>query len=87
MSVVTIRYFAAAKAAVGRGRDELDAAGRSIADLLDEVASTATGGSPAEVGAVLARCSFLLNRSATTDRARVLSDGDTLDVLPPFAGG
>ncbi|ARJ05807.1 molybdopterin synthase sulfur carrier subunit [Cnuibacter physcomitrellae] len=87
MSVVTLRYFAAAKATLGRGRDELDAAGRSIADLLHEVAATATGGSPAEAEAVLARCSFLLNRSATTDRARILADGDSLDVLPPFAGG
>ncbi|WP_378147160.1 MoaD/ThiS family protein [Cnuibacter sp. UC19_7] len=87
MSVVTIRYFAAAKAAVGRVGDELDAAGRSIADVLGEIAAGATGTSSSEAGAVLSRCSFLLNRSATTDRTRVLADGDTLDVLPPFAGG
>jgi molybdopterin converting factor small subunit len=36
---------------------------------------------------VFARCSFIVNGVATTDRARVLDDGDSLDVLPPFAGG
>jgi sulfur-carrier protein len=85
--VVDIRYFAAAKAAVGRAAESRDAAGRTIGQLLDDVAASASGPSAAEAAAVLARCSFILNRSATTDRSRLLTDGDTLDVLPPFAGG
>jgi molybdopterin synthase sulfur carrier subunit len=36
---------------------------------------------------VIAKCSFLVNGIAETDRSRVLIDGDTVDVLPPFAGG
>jgi molybdopterin synthase sulfur carrier subunit len=77
---VQIRYFAAAKAATGKGEETRTVAdGASIGALLDEL-----GANPA---AVFARCSFILNEVATTDRGRVLRDGDRLDVLPPFAGG
>jgi len=56
-----------------------------VGAVLDERATTAQDASGA--GAVIARCSFILNRQATTDRSIVLADGDELDVLPPFAGG
>jgi molybdopterin converting factor small subunit len=36
---------------------------------------------------LLARSSFLLNEVAVRDRSAVLSPGDVVDVLPPFAGG
>jgi molybdopterin converting factor small subunit len=36
---------------------------------------------------VLAKCTFLVNGVAETDHSRILVDGDTVDVLPPFAGG
>ncbi|WP_199241095.1 MoaD/ThiS family protein [Naasia lichenicola] len=36
---------------------------------------------------VLTRCSFLRNGAATTDRSTVLAPTDSIDVLPPFAGG
>ncbi len=36
---------------------------------------------------VLTRCSFLRNGAATTDRSVVLAPSDSIDVLPPFAGG
>ena len=77
---VQVRYFAAAKAATGVAEEtrQIDE-GRSIGALLDEL-----GENPR---AVFARCSFILNEVATTDRAIVLRDGDRLDVLPPFAGG
>jgi molybdopterin converting factor small subunit len=81
---VTIRYFAAAKAALGQAQ-EIRPAGTTIGDLL--AAAAADAAVPAEALAVLNRCSFLVNRSATTDRAITLQPGDTLDVLPPFAGG
>jgi molybdopterin synthase sulfur carrier subunit len=77
---VQVRYFAAAKAATGVAEETRQLAeGRSIGALLDEL-----GDDPR---AVFARCSFILNEVATTDRAIVLRDGDRLDVLPPFAGG
>lgn len=81
--MITVRYFAAAKSALGVGEDRAEA-GSSIGEVLADAASRA---SDAAADAVLARCSFLLNGQATTDRHLVLTDGDTLDVLPPFAGG
>lgn len=39
------------------------------------------------LGTVLGRCSFLVNGVSEQDTSHVLHAGDTLDVLPPFAGG
>ncbi|WP_291049863.1 MoaD/ThiS family protein [Herbiconiux sp.] len=82
---VTLRYFAAAKAVLGRGGETREAAGIRIGELLRTLASETAD--PPAASAVLERCSFLLNAEATTDLRAVLADGDTLDVLPPFAGG
>ena len=82
---VTIRYFAAAKAALGVGEQTLDVAGTPLGVLLADLAGRTAD--PTAARAVLERCSFLHNRHATTDRTIVLADGDELDVLPPFAGG
>lgn len=77
---IQVRYFAAAKAAVGVAAETRTLpSGATIGGFVDDLDTA----SPA----VFARCSFILNGTATTDRARVLADGDTLDVLPPFAGG
>lgn len=82
---VTFTYFAAAKAALGRPSEQLDAAGRTIASVLDELA--AGSADAATTATVLGRCSFLHNTRATKELSTVLADGDTVDVLPPFAGG
>lgn len=56
-------------------------------------AATAAAAAPApedardSLPAVLGRCSFLVNEFATNDRTHSLRNGDTVDVLPPFAGG
>ncbi|QWT22834.1 MoaD/ThiS family protein [Subtercola sp. PAMC28395] len=80
---VTVRYFAAAKAAAGLGEEVRPLPGSgpgcSIQALLD---STPFGSAP-----VFARSTFLLNGVTTTDREALVHPGDTLDVLPPFAGG
>ena len=77
---VQVRYYAAAKAATGVAEETRQLpAGATIGTFLDDLGSTSA--------AVFARCSFIVNGTATTDRARVLGDGDLLDVLPPFAGG
>lgn len=84
VGAVRFRFFAAASDAAGV--DELDvavAASETIADALARVPA-APG---KELAPVLARCSFLHNAVATTDRATPLTDGDVVDVLPPFAGG
>lgn len=72
--MVHVRFFAAARSATGI--DELNLEAATIDHAL------ARWDDP-----VLARCSFLVNGIATTDRGRRLADGDTLDVMPPFAGG
>ena len=76
-----VRYFAAAKAALGRASDELD----GVADLAAlEAVLVASTPSAADV---LARCSYLVDGVSTTDRATPLPAGTSVDVLPPFAGG
>jgi molybdopterin synthase sulfur carrier subunit len=96
---VTVRYWAAARAAAGVAEERLTLTGP--ADL-----STADiGGVPSgevTVGTVLAeasdlhgpglarvlqRCSFLLDEVAVHGVHTVVRDGQVLDVLPPFAGG
>lgn len=85
-----IRYFAAARAAAGT-REETRAvdADTSLATLLKDLA----GANDALAG-VIPACSYLLNGTAVAPRvaadhslAPAVSDSDTLDVLPPFAGG
>ncbi|HEV7956391.1 MAG: Molybdenum cofactor biosynthesis protein MoaD [Microbacteriaceae bacterium] len=83
-STVHLRLFASARAATGLAELTLRLpAGATIAQALAELSPAP--GQP--LGQVLARCSFLLNAVATTDRSTELSEGDRLDVLPPFAGG
>jgi len=81
---VTVRYFAAARAAAGVESEPITVpANATVADLL--AALGARRG--AELTQILARCSFLVDEVAVRDRAAPLSDGATIDVLPPFAGG
>ncbi len=81
---VVVRYFAAARAAAGAEDEKVQLAdGATVADL---VAALAADHGP-ELARVLERCSYLLDEVAVRDRSAVLTDGATLDVLPPFAGG
>jgi molybdopterin converting factor small subunit len=84
LTTVTVRYFAAARAAAGVESERLDVrAGGSVEDVLAAVRSRHGG----ELARVLERCSFLLDEVAVRDRGVEPGDGATLDVLPPFAGG
>lgn len=84
MATVRLRFFASARAAAGV--DERDATVPEGARLEDVLAGlTAAPGKP--LAAVLARCSFLVNGVSTSDRSTVLNHGDSVDVMPPFAGG
>ncbi|MGH3566004.1 MAG: MoaD/ThiS family protein [Pseudonocardia sp.] len=81
---VTVRYFAAARAAAGVESEPVTVpANATVADLLAAV-GTRRG---AELIQILERCSFLIDEVAVRDRATPLPDGATIDVLPPFAGG
>ncbi|HVH21974.1 MAG TPA: MoaD/ThiS family protein [Pseudonocardia sp.] len=84
LTTVTVRYFAAARAAAGVDSERLDLpACGTVADVLT-AARTRHG---AELARVLERCSFLLDEVAVRDRSIPLPNHTTLDVLPPFAGG
>lgn len=81
---LTVRYFAAAKAAAGTPEETVALpAGATVADAVDALRS----GHDPELGRVLDRCSFLLDEVAVRDRSVALGDTAVLDVLPPFAGG
>lgn len=77
----TIRWFGGAAEAAGCEAEPVPAS-TSLGDALDQAVSRRP-----DLAAVLPRCSLLLDGVRTTDRERLLADGDTLDVLPPFAGG
>lgn len=85
-----IRYFAAARAAAGVSEEtRIVDRDTSLASLLTELS-----GANDTLAGVIPACSYLLNGTAVAPRiaadrslAPALSDSDTLDVLPPFAGG
>ena len=80
---VTIRYFAAARAAAGTESETLDIGdGATVADLVDVLTAR-----DAALARVLARCSYLRDGVAVRDMDSELRGAQTIDVLPPFAGG
>lgn len=78
---VNVRYFAAAAAAAGV--DEETVGPGSLAEIVEQIG--------AKHGAlmikVLPACSFLIDGMATTDQQTTVDAGQSIDVLPPFAGG
>ena len=81
---MTVRYFAAARAAAGVETELLEVPPGTTLDLLLKTVRATHGD---ELGRVLDRCSFLLDEVAVRDRDAMLHDGAAVDVLPPFAGG
>jgi molybdopterin synthase sulfur carrier subunit len=80
---VTVRYFAAARAAAGFDDEIVGVApGITVAALLDSL-----GERNPELAKVLSRCSYLCDGIAVRDLGMTLGDAQTVDVLPPFAGG
>ncbi|WP_117213976.1 MoaD/ThiS family protein [Allorhizocola rhizosphaerae] len=76
--MITIRYFAGARAAAGVSEEQVPA-GCSIEQLGKERGET--------LQRVLLSASFLVDGLAWHDRSAPLPAGATVDVLPPFAGG
>ena len=80
---VTVRFFAAARAAAGAETDSLTLGpGATVAELVSELCCRSD-----ELAHVLQRCSFLCDGVAVRNRAITLQSGQIVDVLPPFAGG
>ncbi len=78
---ITVRYFAGARAAAGVDTETRDAAS------LDELVTQLVAAHGEKLERVLTACSFLVDGTATRDRALGLTPGAVVDVLPPFAGG
>ncbi|MBW1604301.1 MoaD/ThiS family protein [Streptomyces sp. JJ66] len=82
----TIRYWAAAKAAAGVAEEGYEAA--TLAEALETARARHTA--RPEFARVLQRCSFLVDGDPVGTRAHEavrLSQGGSIEVLPPFAGG
>jgi len=80
---VTVRYFAAARAAAGADSETVMLRpGTTVAELVERLAVRGT-----RLATVLSRCSYLCDGFAVRDETTALRPGDTIDVLPPFAGG
>ncbi|ORM32534.1 MoaD/ThiS family protein [Williamsia sp. 1135] len=80
---ICVRFFAAAQAAAGTEQTVVKLTDKATLADLENV----LGQQNPELANVLNRCSYLHESIAVRDRSRVLSSGDTVDVLPPFAGG
>ncbi|WP_197981783.1 MoaD/ThiS family protein [Frigoribacterium sp. CFBP 13712] len=88
-TTATLRFFAAARAAVGRDEQRVavpTGERPTIGRLLTEVRPV-EGMSAAVFRDVMLRCSFLVDGITTRDREQLVVDGAVIDVMPPFAGG
>ena len=78
-----MRYFAAARAAAGVDDEAVDVdEAATVADLVEVLRARGP-----ELARVLARCSYLRDGIAVRDITTPLAPAQTIDVLPPFAGG
>jgi sulfur-carrier protein len=83
---VTVRYWAAARAAAGRESDEVDAG--TLAEALRTVVALHAGNQ--RFADVVGVCSVLVGSSPVSSRDPgdvALVPGDVVELLPPFAGG
>ncbi len=79
MADVTVRYWAGARAAAGLDEERLQAG--SVNELVAGLSQRSQ-----ELAGVLALSSLLIDGQVVRTDAP-LTDGQTLEVLPPFAGG
>jgi molybdopterin synthase sulfur carrier subunit len=79
--MVTVRYFAGARAASGVDTEihDADSLGQLVGQIVDAHGE--------KLERVLTACSFLVDGTSARDRTLVLAPGAVVDVLPPFAGG
>ncbi|HEY9474839.1 MAG TPA: MoaD/ThiS family protein [Mycobacteriales bacterium] len=79
--MVTVRYWAAARAAAGRNEEPVQAS--DLGELLGRIVELH------DIGRVLSVCSLLVDGAPVRreDTGHVLTEGAVVDILPPFAGG
>jgi molybdopterin synthase sulfur carrier subunit len=92
MTIVTLRYWAAAKEAAGIAEETVTAG--TLAEALAAARGHAghghDAGQDSRLRAILARSSFLIDGMPAGTRAPesvVLGEAAVIEVLPPFAGG
>ena len=74
---VTVRYFAAARAAAGAESETVVLRpGTTVAELVESLAVPGT-----RLATVLSRCSYLCDGIAVRDETTALRSGNTIDVL------
>lgn len=80
-AVVTVRYWAGARAAAGRAEEAVEA--RTVGELLGAISTSPP------LAKVLDASSLLVDGTAVRrdDTEHPLEAGAMVDVLPPFAGG
>ena len=80
--MVTVRYFAGARAAAGGiSTEAIDAAS------VEQLVAILTERHGERLAVVLKAASYLVDGLTCHDRQAELRTGATVDVLPPFAGG
>ncbi len=79
-NLTVVRFFAAARAITKQDQIQVDAL--TLGQALIEAETQFPGLTKA-----LPKCSYLINGLATKDLTSLVKPGDTIDVLPPFAGG
>lgn len=84
--MTTMRFFAAARAAVGQDETTVDAMTLDE-PTLDAALRSVTAADPDRWTALQERCSYLVDGVTTRDRSTSLDGVTTVDVMPPFAGG
>jgi molybdopterin synthase sulfur carrier subunit len=88
MTMVTIRYWAAAKEAAGVADETCEAS--TLAEALAAALARRAAGPGDRLRDVLARSSFLIDGAPAGTRRHEdvnLAGATTIEVLPPFAGG
>lgn len=80
-----VQFYGAARSVAGMTAEEVPVpAGLwSVAQVLDSLVAR----HGPQLHRVLRRCSYLRNSIAVHDLGESVCAGDTIDVLPPFAGG
>ncbi len=79
--MITVRYFAGARAAAGTTEEKVSAR------TLDELVRLLAEAHGPTLHRVLTCASFLVDEVTWHDRHAELPDDAGIDVLPPFAGG